>query len=90
MGQLATGSGGSGVQDAMASTHQEEGDLRASGGGSGGAGSSAIEAGMPAVAVKVSRFLKHPSGGHTMYECRVELPQTRQVRQAERYDRYER
>lgn len=40
---------------------------------------SPIEGGMPAVEVKVSRFAKHPSG-HTVYECVVELPQTRQVR----------
>eukprot|EP00752_Nemacystus_decipiens_P009870 g8806.t2 len=41
-------------------------------------GDSPTEAGMPAVDVKVSRFAKHPSG-HAVYECVVELPQTRQV-----------
>lgn len=35
---------------------------------------------MPVVTVKVSSFLKHPAAGHTLYECRVELPHTRQVK----------
>lgn len=35
---------------------------------------------MPVVTVKVSSFMKHPTAGHTLYECRVELPHTRQVR----------
>ncbi|CBJ30972.1 conserved unknown protein [Ectocarpus siliculosus] len=41
--------------------------------------STTTEGGMPVVTVKVSSFLKHPAAGHTLYECRVELPHTRQV-----------
>ncbi|CAM9177600.1 unnamed protein product [Ectocarpus sp. 8 AP-2014] len=41
--------------------------------------SKTTEGGMPVVTVKVSSFLKHPAAGHTLYECRVELPHTRQV-----------
>lgn len=42
------------------------------------AASSPIELEMPVVEVKVTRFAKHPSG-HTVYECVIEVPQTRQV-----------
>eukprot|EP00903_Cladosiphon_okamuranus_P021797 g20043.t1 len=45
---------------------------------SSGIADSTTKVGMPPVDVKVSRFAKHPSG-HTVYECVVGLPQTRQV-----------
>lgn len=38
----------------------------------------ALDGGTAFVAARVSRFLKHPSG-HTVYECEVELPSSRQV-----------
>lgn len=42
-------------------------------------GDSALNVGMQQVIVEVLHFLKHPAG-HTVYECRVEIPPTRQVR----------